>query len=633
MKTVKIPESASPWTCIIDGVKYTYPSGVTMQVPDQVAALVEAYNKEMEEPAYWVPNAKVNQDPKSSTPFTIGADEGGVYHVIDGKKTYIGGADYSNPGFTDATYKAMLDGKNTTSIFDIWWPLSDNGQDSRYRRLERFAKMLADAWAGKTYTLRGYAAGVSSDTALTPLDDLAGRSAAVLATDTAPGGEDWAEEDPMTWYVRANALSLDDGTMNVLAVEGEDEFDITGETAPVYTFALALWLKKVEDSSYEIKSWKTVKAPGYRPYAESVAPDGKKRLLTWHPTFGGGLTADGKLTSGAGKAPYIFASVATGLTNARKWEGGNDGLWADVDTEWALDMWQLRHFNKENTGICNGCASFDFQPTVALAEENVKRVLLKKTDSANLVAGATVSVGEPGADNNIDRGQDSMRSIAHLARITSIADVTIDEVTYSAVNLDVDSPFTTTATTRLSTMPWHRGSTEALPGHKDGCCSSLPGGKTPLRVAGVELLDGAYATGLDPLYNITANANDSFDYAVYTCKDSKKQSSSITADYIDTGIRVTGIVSGWNWVKHFVNNTLGVVFPDAFGGSSSGWLKSVFIGTYSTGVRCPWRYGELHYGSVDGLASSNANNPTMNANWYGSPRLSGSGKKRGEWTA
>ena len=539
----------------------------------------------------------------------------------------------SAPAFIDAAFGQMLDGSNTTAIFKSWWPLSDNGQDSRYRRLERFAKMLADAWAGKTYTLRGYAAGVSSDTVLTPLDDLVGRSAAVLATDTAPGGEDWAEEDPMTWYVRANALSLADGTMNVLAVEGEDDFDITGENAPVYCFTLALWLKKVEDSSYETKSWKTVKAPGYRPYAEAVAPDGKKRLLTWHPAFGGGLTADGKLTSGAGKAPYIFAAATTGQTNAQKWEGGNDDLWADVDTEWVLDMWQLRHFNKENTDICNGCVSFNFQPTVALAEENVKRVLLGKTDAANLVVGATVSIGEPGADNNVDRGQTSMRSIAHLARITSIADVTIGEVTYSAVNLDVDSPFTTTATTRLSTMPWHRGSTEALPGHKDGCCGSLTAGKTPMRVAGVELLDGAYAVGLDPLYNVTANADGGFDYAVYTCKDSKKQSGSITADYVDTGIRGTGIASGWNWVKHFANNTLGVVFPDAFGGSSSGWLKSVFDGAGSAGVRCPWRFGGLSGGAGAGLACGGGYYSPGGASWRGSPRLSGSGKKRGEWTA
>lgn len=100
MKTVKIPESATPWMCIVDGVKYTYPAGKTMDVPDQVAALVEAYNKEMKEPSYWVPAAKVNQDPKSSAPFTIGADEGGVYREDSaGVKKYI---DVDLPELTDA---------------------------------------------------------------------------------------------------------------------------------------------------------------------------------------------------------------------------------------------------------------------------------------------------------------------------------------------------------------------------------------------------------------------------------------------------------------------------------------------------------------------------------------------------
>lgn len=107
MKTVKIPESASPWTCIIDGVKYTYPSGATMQVPDQVAALVEAYNKKIEEPAYWVPDVKVTQDPKSNAPFTIGADAGGVYRVDSaGVKKYV---DVDLPELTDAQLEVVVE--------------------------------------------------------------------------------------------------------------------------------------------------------------------------------------------------------------------------------------------------------------------------------------------------------------------------------------------------------------------------------------------------------------------------------------------------------------------------------------------------------------------------------------------
>lgn len=78
-----------------------------MQVPDQVAALVDAYNKEMEEPSYWVPDVKVNQDPKSSAPFTIGADEGGVYRVDSaGVKKYV---DVDLPELTDEQLEVVAE--------------------------------------------------------------------------------------------------------------------------------------------------------------------------------------------------------------------------------------------------------------------------------------------------------------------------------------------------------------------------------------------------------------------------------------------------------------------------------------------------------------------------------------------
>ena len=539
----------------------------------------------------------------------------------------------ASSGFIDSTFAQLLDGTNTTAVFWSWWPLSDNGVDSRYRRLERFGIMLAKKWSDKTYTLRGYAAEVSSDTALTPLNDLAGRVPAALATDTDDGGEDWAEEDPMTWYIRANALSLDDGHMNILAVEGEDGFDISGETAPVYRFSIALYKKQAEDGSYETKSYKTVPAPGYAPYERDISPDGTKRVLTWAPCFGGGLTKDGKLTSAVGKKPYISASAKQGLDAARKWEGGNDGLWNDGDSEWLLDTWQLRHFDKENSNKLEGCLRYNIQKKAALAESGVRRVLLATANAADLVVGSTVSVGDPGSETNYDRGQSYMHSIAHLVRISSIANVTIDGTVYAAVNLELDGDIDTTGTTIISTMPWHSGSTEALPGHRDGSIGSLTNGKFPARISGVEVLNGAYAIGIDPLYNVTVNESGGFDYAVYVCRDSKNLSGSIADNHVDTGIRLTGVSSGWNWVKAFILNKHGILIPRLFGGNSSGWYKSAFYGANSAGVRVPWRWGSLNAGGSGGLAYESASSSPGTALWDGSPRLSGSGKKRGELSA
>lgn len=541
----------------------------------------------------------------------------------------------SGPGSAaalDAACRQVLDGTNTTMVFWSWYPRAlAAGETDKYKLLSRFASAAAQAWSKKTYTLRSYDASVSGVTKMTPLDDLADKTAAQLCTEKTTEVEDWADEDPTTWYIRANALSLADGTMDITYIEGEDGFDITGEDAPVYTFALALWLKEWNDGTYNYISFRTTKGPGYYPDAGDVGLDNRKRALTWHPTFPGGLNGKGALTSGAGRKPYNFASGATGIIAARKMTA-YEGLWNDCDTRWLLRMWQLRHFDLENSNIAEGCTNYPTQYKVSTAEGNVKRVLLTASQAAGFLAGSTVSIGDPTTNTNPDRGNAYMRNLADLVRISSIEKVTVNGTEYTAVNLEMDKTITTTATTYISTMPWYSGETEKLPGHKDGCTVSLTGGKTPLRVAGVEVLEGAFTIGLDPLYNVTANADGGYDYTVHECRDSEKLSGNITANYTDTGITYTGMQSGWNYVKTFARTKLGVLFPESLGGSSTTYFKSAFNGSYGAGVRCPWRFGGLGTGGAAGLAYEYGHAAPTYADWHGRPRLSGAGKKRGEWS-
>ena len=533
----------------------------------------------------------------------------------------------------DAACQSVLDGKNTTRVFWAYYPRAvAAGETNKYKILSRFATAAAQAWNRKTYTLRSYDPSVSGTTMMTPLDDLADLEAAQLCTEKTEAVEDWADEDPMTWYIRANALSLEDGTMNITYFEGEDGFDITGEDAPVYTFALALWIKEWNDGTYDYISFRTTRGSGYYPDAGDVDPTNKRRPITWHPTFPGGLNSEGALTSGAGKKAYNFAAATTGITKARIMSS-YEGLWNDCDTRWLLRMWQLRHWDLENSGKAEGCTSYNYQYVVALPEENVKRVLVTTAQAANLVVGSTVSVGDMGSNSNKDRGNSYMRNLADLVNISSIETVTVNDAQYGAVNLEIAETITTTATTYISTMPWHSGATEALPGHKDGCIHSLTAGKGPLRVAGVEVLDGSYAIGLDPLYQVTQNSEGGYNYAIYECRDSQKQTGSVTSDYIDTGLSYEGMPEGWNYVKSFMKTKLGVLFPNAIGGSSTTYYKSAFYGTGSAGVRCPWRFANLNNGGNAGLAGENGYYSPGISNWNGRPRLSGAGKKRGEWPA
>ena len=525
---------------------------------------------------------------------------------------------------------SAFDGKNTTNIFYMWWDNINDLNVPKYNKLEAFAKALAQYFKNKTYTVRFYNADVSGDYTGTPLDDLAdGRAAAPLLTDADEPVDDWSENDPMTWYIRANALSLEDGTMNVLAVEGEPEFDITGETAPVYCFALSLAMKEWEDGTYIYNSWRTMTGGGYEPMAGDVAPDGSRRWLTWHPAFHGGKNSTGGMTSGAGLPPMQFTSASSAIALARKITA-YDALWTDCDQQYAMSQWRLRHWTLSNSGKLEGCTSYNYQYALAVAESDVKRVIVTKTQGANFVVGSAVCVGERGENTNNDRGQSYMRDVVAWARITSIDDVVVEDVTYSALSLDIEDTITTTTTMYVSTMPWESGTTECLPGHSDGCRGNLTNGKYPYRVAGIEMQIGAHIEQLDPLWNVSV-VDDHWHYDIYSCRDGAKQASSLTEDYEKVGEfdLPDQKTHTWNYIRAIGNLGDEAINYKKFGGSSSTYLRAAFLSPGAAGLRAPWRGGTLADGGVCGLPCANGSNSPGPARWFGVPRLAGSGKKRG----
>lgn len=542
----------------------------------------------------------------------------------------------STPASTlDGMYTAMLDGTNTQKIFKLWWPFAVTQSENKYSCLERFAAMLDTAWGDKTYTVRNIHESVSGDASGTPLDDLAdGRSAAPLVTDASTGVADWAENDPMTWYVRANAKSLADGTMEILAVEIEDDFDVTGETAPVYCFSPALAVKEWDDGSYIYTSWHMRAGGGYVPMAGDVAPDGTHRLLTWHPAFYGGKNSAGGMTSGAGLLPMPWTSANAALPLARKLTA-YDGLWCDCDTQFALMAWRLRHWTLSNSGQLEGCTYYNYQYTLAAAETGVKRVLLTKAQGTNLLVGSCVCLGERGSNTNNDRNQAYNHDVFNVAKILSVETVTVNDTEYAAVNLELDSTIDTTTTMLVSTMPWPNGTTEALPGHSDGCIGNLTNGKYPYRIAGMEMQIGSYCEELDPLWQASLVDNDHWHYDVYSCRDSEKLAGSITDNYQKVGEFDLPNANMWSWnfIRALNKMSAEAQLPTKFGGSSGTYVKAAFGSPGGAGVDAPWRFGNLSDGGACGLPCALGHDGPGTSLWSGVPRLAGSGKKRGEWPA
>lgn len=186
----------------------------------------------------------------------------------------------------------------------------------------------------------------------------------------------------------------------------------------------------------------------------------------------------------------------------------------------------------------------------------------------------------------------------------------------------------------LSTMPWPSGTTECLPGHSDGCMGNLTNGKYPYRVAGVEMQIGNYTEQLDPLWQASL-VDDHWHYDVYSCRDSEKQSGSITANYEKTSSFDLPNANKWSWNYIRALNKLAAesMNPVKFGGSDSTYVRAAFVSPGSAGLSAPWRSGSLGGDGACGIPCAFGGSSPASSYWSGSPRLAGSGKKRGEWVS
>ena len=223
----------------------------------------------------------------------------------------------------------------------------------------------------------------------------------------------------------------------------------------------------------------------------------------------------------------------------------------------------------------------------------------------------------------------------NIAKILSVETVTGNDTEYAAVNLDLASTIDTTTTMLVSTMPWPNGTTEALPGHSDGCIGNLTNGRYPYRIAGMEMQIGSYCEELDPLWQATIVDDDHWHYDVYSCRDSEKLAGSITDNYQKVGEFDLPNANKWSWnyIRALNKMAAEAQIPTKFGGSSSTYVKAAFCSPGGAGVYAPWRFGNLYGGGYCGLPCASGSLGPGSSYWYGVPRLAGSGKKRGEWPA
>lgn len=87
-KAVRIPDSMNPFVVIINGVKYEYPSGKVMVLPDNIVSIIEGYEKG-NFPQPTAPATEIVAVSSSGDRFTLTVSDAGKLNIekkVDGKK-------------------------------------------------------------------------------------------------------------------------------------------------------------------------------------------------------------------------------------------------------------------------------------------------------------------------------------------------------------------------------------------------------------------------------------------------------------------------------------------------------------------------------------------------------------------
>lgn len=123
MKTVTIPTCANPFVVIVNGIKYTYPAGATVEVPDEVAEVIEQHEEAKPEPAPVLPpySGGMNGDEilaaaKAYTDTKVGNIGGDVYTRQEDNEYII--AFYRNDGKTVSCH-ATYDESGRLAMVDV----------------------------------------------------------------------------------------------------------------------------------------------------------------------------------------------------------------------------------------------------------------------------------------------------------------------------------------------------------------------------------------------------------------------------------------------------------------------------------------------------------------------------------
>lgn len=528
-------------------------------------------------------------------------------------------------------YIACYGMKNAFSIY-----VKNNIEKATLTKLtEQFFESAATT-VNETYTSQFYLFDVSNTPDGTKLADNAGL-VCEPSTNTAANRDDYADL-PLFACFDVN-YTIDETTLEPVIHEIKgitDGFTSSPTDSFVGVLQMTGWVRRTVTDTQKTVEYRAQKDTGYKPLPEAVrASDNSVRPYVIHAKYAAGYNTAGKLSSVSGVQPAAYRPGSAGSATIshdgqidlwRAW--GNQYCGSSIcDIAFLQLMHEIKYANLGNAGVMSGCRYYFYDYKAVVSESNVNRVIITTEQAASLIVGSRVSVGTSNARNNLN-----CYDIHDIATISSIEDVTVDNVAYKAVVLDTNKQFNTVANeTYIVTHPWATGSTDGVLGN-DGSPTNNTSTKEPFKIQGIEVM-----LGLSEISGDTTVYGDTEKYTVYTNRlgaDIKLASSGTNPVTVGTITKEESsglkFIAELNWDTNEPENYM---LPTQLGASNTTGYRaatSMEDGTI-VGFRQYQCFGYMAYGSPCGIASVFLTSALNNYDWSNGARACGTAGNRGEY--
>lgn len=506
------------------------------------------------------------------------------------------------------------------------------------KSVERFFEAAAGTIV-ETYTSQFYKYSANTSTEGVKLDDNAGLTC-IPSTIAAAGTDDYANL-PLFACFDCN-YTIDADTLEPVIHAIKDvygEFTSTPTDSFVGVLQMTGWVRRTSNETTKTVEYKAQKADGFEPLPEAVrALDNTVRSFVIHAKYAAGYNSAGLLSSISGVQPATLRTGSTGSTSIS--HNGQIAKWREWGTQYCGSslcdiafvqlMLEIKYAVLGSAQVMQGCRTYSTDTyQAAVSETGVTRVLLTAANAAYFVVGSCVSLG---SGNN--RAAAACYDICDISKITSVEDVTVDDVAYKAINLDTETTFDTSAgATYIIPQPWATGSTDEVPGN-DGSPYSNTSGKEPFKIQGIELMLGMSEVPAD-----TTLYEDAEKYTVYL----NRKASDIASGNSGTNPVTVGTIqketdAGWKSIAELnwdANDQEAYMLAQEVGGSpTTGYCARVYLDAAAT---IGWRewpaFCGLTGGSSGGFACAGLYAGIGTVGWDSGARACGTGGNRGGFTS